>query len=538
MGAEDFINAVFDELVLANRLLDREVNNIPSSGRVVIVANQPMGGVDALALLKLVFSVRPDVKIVVNDRLADIPPLSRVILPVGPGPDRKHRQQIADIENALRKEHAVIVFPADYVSRRIFNRVLDRVWHRTFLHFALKTRSPVLPVFIGGRNSWLFYLLSWMNKRMSTGLLPREFLKKRKSLIDIRVGGVVPVEHLSSLSISQFQIIKLLRRDVYRLGKGKKQVFKTEKTVTPPQSRQSLKKELQNARMLGETQDGKKILLMEGDTGSPVLAEIGRLREIAFRQVGEGTGNRNDLDAFDLDYRHLVLWDEGDLEIAGAYRIAECWKWVRDSKAEGAFEFESITARLYSASLFDYGQGFQPFFSDGIELGRSFVQPQYWGRRSLDYLWQGLGAYVANNPQIRFVFGPVSISASYPKIARDMLVWFYGHYYPGDKSLAVSVNPFEFQPDFNPLKIFRGDDVEADFETLRSRLEFLGLSIPTLLKQYVDVCHAEGVNFVDFNIDPGFSDCVDAMLINDLDFLKDKKRKRYVDRVIERKNEA
>ncbi len=149
------------------------------------------------------------------------------------------------------------------------------------------------------------------------------------------------------------------------------------------------------------------------------MQEIGRLREIAFRTVGEGTGEKRDLDHFDQHYRHLILWDEDDLEIAGAYRIGEGHRRNREPDYP-----------LYSESLFQYSEQMETIFAAGVELGRSFVQPRYWGKRSLDYLWYGIGAYLRRHPEVRYLFGPVSLSQSYPKRARDLLVWFYRHYFP------------------------------------------------------------------------------------------------------------
>ena len=240
---------------------------------------------------------------------------------------------------------------------------------------------------------------------------------------------------------------------------------------------------------------------------------MGRLREIAFRCVGEGTGEKKDLDKYDNYYRHLILWDEEELEIAGAYRLAEAFK-LRENEDQG----------LYSATLFNYTEQMEPYFDKGIELGRSFVQPKYWGKRSLDYLWYGIGAYLRKNPDVRYMFGPVSLSNSYPKAAKDMLIWFYSHYFRDNEYLGRSFSPYQFDDATvqNMERMFNGDDYKADFRLMKEQMEFLGVSVPTLYKQYSELCEDGGVRFLDFGVDADFNYCVDGLVLVDLEYVKPK----------------
>jgi hypothetical protein len=263
--------------------------------------------------------------------------------------------------------------------------------------------------------------------------------------------------------------------------------------------------------------------LFEPVDSSPVMREIGRLREQAFRAVGEGSGKRRDFDQFDWYYRHLILWDEEDLEIAGAYRFVDAGALVRSKGLEG----------LYSAGLFKYEESTSPFLQNGLELGRSFVQQRYWGKRSLDYLWYGIGAYLAKNPQYRYLFGAVSISNAMPQQARELLVYFYKLYFTGAKEVVCSRNPFSFsQPTATLAENFSGDDYRADLRRLKSLLANLGTATPPLYKQYAELCEPGGVTFLDFNIDPAFNNCVDGLVIVDTEKLKEQKRKRYIDETI------
>jgi hypothetical protein len=168
----------------------------------------------------------------------------------------------------------------------------------------------------------------------------------------------------------------------------------------------------------------------------------------------------------------------------------------------------------------------------GLELGRSFVQPRYWGKRSLDYLWFGIGALLKSNPQYRYLFGPVSISNNYPRPAKDLLVYLYSHYFGSDQPPATALNAYQIgsQQKDKLAQQFDGNDFKTDFKQLKSMLNIMGHTVPTLYKQYTEVCEIDGVIFSDFSIDPDFSDCVDGFVIVDIEKLKPKKRQRYIDK--------
>jgi len=516
----EFIDRVLDYFNFSYSVSSKERINIPSNGRVVIVANHPLGALDGLALLKLVGEVRRDVRIIANDVLMHFDPLQELFLPVDNLGKGTRKRDIARIVESLRNDEAVIVFPAGEVSRAGLTGIKDGPWNSGFLMFARKSNAPILPMFVGGKNSALFYGLSTLNKSMSSLLLAHEMFNKRSKNLPIRIGEPIAFSQIDTLPVASRIKAKLLKRHLYRIARNKSPLFKTEKTIAHPQNRQSLKQELREAELLGETSDGKKIYLFDYRSDSAVMAEIGRLREIAFRCVGEGTGRRRDLDKYDRHYRHLILWDEEDLEIAGAYRLAEVSRLDRSALSE----------QLYSAGLFDYDTRMAPYFEQGIELGRSFVQPRYWGRRSLDYLWYGIGAYLRSRPQVRYLFGPVSMSNSYPKRARDLLVWFYRHYFPDPDGLGRSNSPYVLDDETRAemFRLFRGDDYAADFALLKEQLEFLGVSVPTLYKQYSELCEPGGVRFLDFGVDADFNYCVDGLVLVDTDYVKARKRRRYI----------
>ncbi|MGH3925616.1 MAG: lysophospholipid acyltransferase family protein, partial [Pseudonocardiaceae bacterium] len=408
-----------------------ERRRIPASGRLLIVANHPSGALDALALLHLVGSVRTDVKIVANDMLSQVEGLRELLLPVRILGGKPSAQSLAAIDRALREEQCVIVFPAGEVSRLGARGITDTRWRRGFLRCARDNDAPVLPVRIQARNSALFYGASALSKPMGTALLAREMFKRSGRRIALRVGSVMRVDHAAGPEAA----LALVRRTLYSLGR------KTEENAPPlpqeliaPVDPRILGDAVQPLQILGETSDGKRICVGRLQMGSPLLREIGRLRELTFRAVGEGTGNALDIDAYDGYYEHIVLWDEAAGKIAGAYRIA------RGASMLAAHGLKS----LYTASLFRYADDIVPHLAEGMELGRSFVAPEYWGRRSIDSLWQGIGAYLRRHPHVRYLFGAVSLSAALPLAAREQIVAYYARYHGDAEGKAVSLHPFRY----------------------------------------------------------------------------------------------
>lgn len=521
LGSFEFIENALELLNFNYLLSQSNLQNIPATGRVVIIANHPLGGLDAFALIKAISTVRKDIKIVANDFLHAIEPLKPIILDINNFKERQTKESIHKIYDALNAEEALIIFPAGEVSRATPKGIRDGKWHKSFLKFASRTASPILPVFIGGKNSKTFYSVSALNKKLSTLLLADEMFKQKNKKIELLIGEVIPVEHINPPSIAKDKLIALYKKHVYGL-KRKESFFVTQKAVALAEDRREIKKELKKSTLLGQTKDGKKIYLYEWSTNnSSLLNEIGRLREISFREVGEGVNKRRDIDKYDRFYKHIVLWDNEDLEVVGAYRIGVSAEIVQEYGIEA----------LYTNSLFNYEEKFLPYLENSIELGRSFVQPKYWGSRALDYLWQGIGAYLSVHPEIKYLYGPVSISRHYPKVTKDMILYFYDTYFRSKEKLLSAKIPYHYDLEDEYMQAFQAqllkNDYKADFKTLKRALSFLEMSIPTLYKQYADLCEEGGIQFCAYNIDADFSDCVDSFIILDVDKIKQKQRDRY-----------
>jgi putative hemolysin len=516
----DSVERTLDLLGVSYFVNPRERENIPVEGGVIIVANHPLGMMDALTLLQLIGSVRSDVRILANDWLMSIPQLRKLLLPVdvfGKGAASRMR----DIYRALDNGEALLVFPAGEVSRVRPGGVSDGRWSDGFARLALRSRVPVLPIHVAARNSAMFYGLSMLAKPLSTAMLPREAISPVSRRIGFSVGALVSADELEQKSSgSTTRAAKLMRRHVYRVGRHRGLIFGGQAPLAHPEPTDRVAAELQSqAEKLADLNDGKQILLFKGASDSVVLREIGRLRELTFRKVGEGTGARRDLDAYDPHYEHLVLWDPKALRIVGSYRFGHGGRLIAERGMAG----------LYTSSLFNYSPALESRLAQGLELGRSFIAPAYWRSRALDQLWQGIGLYLQRHMELRYLFGPVSMSVSLPREAREWIAAAHQHYF-GAPGLASARQPFVVSPAVIDLVrgALEGLDPAAGLGKLKHHLDALGVSLPVLYRQYVDLVEPEGVQFLAFGEDPGFSGCVDGLVMLDLATLKPAKRARYL----------
>lgn len=517
----EMIGKTLEHLNFTYKIDNVSYQNIPQSGRVIFISNHPLGGLDALSLMHLIGKVRKDVKILANEFLCALDPIKEMLIPIDNLTNQSSREALKAIDQHLKNEGAIILFPAGEVSRAGAFGIKDVEWKGGFLKFAKKAQAPIVPIYVHARNSWLFYAVSAIYKPLGGLLLGREMMAKNGKSLSIKVGEMIPYQNLILPEIkSNRNTLRLIQRHLYSIGKNKKPIFKTQRCLIHKQDPDEVSSEVYKGISLGKTRDGKDIYLCKTPDRSPLLLEIGRLRELTFRRVGEGTGRECDIDEFDHYYEHLVLFDGEQKEIVGAYRIGVTNEIEPDLKGE----------KLYTQTLFDFKKRAEFLLRDSIELGRSFVQPRFWGTRALDYLWYGIGAYLKKYPETKFMFGPVSISASYPKTARDMMIYFYKKHFTAEEGVVVSKDQYFIgQREKRELdEIFVGENYDEDFKILRECLANFDLSVPTLYKQYSELCEEGGVQFLDFGIDRDFEDCADGFILVETAKIKEAKRKRYM----------
>lgn len=504
----DYIDEILEKFNVIYYVSQRSRLNIPATGRVIIFANHPVGSLDSMALLRFISEVRNDVKLVTMDLIADCAQLEERIIQINRNSMREQRRGIRSIINGLKQEQAVIVFPAVKAQPAGKFKSRDGKWSHRFLKLALYSGAPLLPVFMQSKIS---------KRQPFAGRGDKVRVINRRHDIFINVGELIASRELSSGTHSVRKHCTQLRRHLYRIGKGKPGLFTTQKAIIHPQSPAAVRSELSGAQLLGETFDGQQIYLFDYRPDSVLLREIGRLREHTFRFVGEGTGRHIDLDRYDKHYRHIVLWNDRKLEIVGSYRLAEAGDVLNRYGLSG----------LYCSELFELGDAFQSLLPAAIELGRSFVQPVYWGKRSLDYLWYGIGAYLKQNPQVRYLYGPVSISKAYPAPARQALIRFYSTYFGRAEPLARPRHCYVPETENDEVE-FCGNDYTKDFARLKEYLGYFDTKVPTMYKQYTELCEPGGVGFDAFSVDPNFGYCVDGLVRVDLSTVKQKKLQRYI----------
>ncbi len=516
----DFIDELLETLDISYSVSAKDKLKIPSEGKLFIIANHPLGGVDGIILLKLISEVRSDVKIIVNDMLMNIDNLYQNFLPFDLFSNKPQRDKIELIYKSINNNEAVVIFPAGEVSRFGIGGIKDSNWKKSVIQLSKKFKVPILPVFFHARNSLLFYFISLLNKRFSIFFLPRELFNKSSKSFKINIGHHIPSAAFENRYHKTENQIKLLKKHVELIGKGKKGIYTNEKNVIHPLPSKLLKQQINKCKVLGLTADKKKIFLVDSFIAPDVLKEIARLREITFRKVSEGTGNKMDTDKYDQYYKHIVLWDEEELEIIGAYRIG-IGRTIMSTLGVSGF---------YTSELFNHSHELEEMLNQSIELGRSFVQSKYWNTSALDYLWQGLGIFLRDHPEIKFTFGGVSLSKSYSDLAKKHIIYFYKKWFSDKNNLSEAKNKFSIadidEIEFN--KIYNSNEYKTDYFLLKDILKHLGYSIPVLYKQYSELCEPDGIRFIDFCVDPDFNDCVDALILVEVDKIKATKKERYI----------
>ncbi len=264
------------------------------------------------------------------------------------------------------------------------------------------------------------------------------------------------------------------------------------KEIIAPISKDLLIKELTKERFLRKTNNGgNEIYVVDYQNAPNVMLEIGRLREITFREAGGGTGKSADIDDYDtaeFPYRQLIVWEPEKQEIIGGYRFLNCNEQIpRDKQGN---------IKLATRGLFEFSDKFiQEYLPYSIELGRSFIQPDYQaskvGRKalfSLDNLWDGLGALIVLYPNIKYLFGKITMYVSYNTFARDLILFFLKKYFPDTGNLVYPRVPMNLETDEAELeKIFIGKDYKEDFKIMNRKVRDCNEIIPPLFNSYMNL---------------------------------------------------
>lgn len=519
-----FINSILDQLDIKYEVPEKDMDNILREGSFITVSNHPFGGIDALILLKIITSRRPDIKGMANFLLQKIDPLKDYVLPVNPFETHKDVHSsfkgLKEGLTYLREGHVVAIFPAGEVStyQSESNIIIDREWQEPALKFMKLAGVPVVPVYFHGTNSRWFHILGRIHPLLRTAKLASELFNKRHKIISVRIGKPVTVKEQAEFhDIARYG--RYLRARTYSLGSTlearhfflnlKHRRSKRQVPVAEAVDKTKLRDEFNNVRQSYELFSTRNFSVLFAPTRviPNMVEEIGRLREITFRAVGEGTNRATDIDEYDFYYHHLVIWDSERDSVVGAYRLGKGKEILSQYGIKG----------FYINSLFRISRAFKPYLNESIELGRSFIVPEYQRKPlSLFLLWKGLLSVLLTHVDYRYLIGPVSISNDFSDFSKSLIVEFIrnNHF---DDEMARHVRPRkEFTPQLDKrfdssIIIDSAEDDISKVEKIVSDIDS-GYRIPVLLKKYLEV----NAKIIGFNVDPDFNNCLDGLIMLDV----------------------
>ncbi|MDG1779106.1 MAG: lysophospholipid acyltransferase family protein [Flavobacteriaceae bacterium] len=518
----DFLNALLKAFKIRFEIPEEDLRRLPKDGAYITVSNHPLGGVDGILLLKLIIEQRSDFKIIANFLLHRIEPLIPYIMPVNPFENRKDvKSSVTGFKNALlhlKAGHPLGIFPAGEVSTYRDGKLLvDKPWEIAAMKLAKKAQVPIVPIYFHAKNSPLFYRLSKISDTLRTAKLPSELLTQKHRVIKVRIGRPISVkDQQQNETLEAFS--DFIRKKTYMLSNTfeRPKILKNissnikikkipKKIVTPinPLLMQSEVDDLRakNHRLLESK--NYEVYLAHAANIPNILREIGRLREITFREIGEGTNRAIDLDKFDSYYHHMFLWDTEAKCLAGAYRMG------LGTEIYDAFGIDGF----YLQDLFRFEPELHKMMSQSIELGRAFIIKSYQQKpMPLFLLWKGIVHTTLRFPNHKYLIGGVSISNRFSNFSKSLMIEFMkSHYY--DPYLAQYIHPKkEFKVKLKDTdKDFVFDATEADlnkFDKIIDEIEPGALRLPVLLKKYIK----QNARLIAFNVDPLFNNAVDGLM--------------------------
>lgn len=522
LEAPEFLESILDYYEIDFEIPEEDLKRLPKSGAYITISNHPLGGIDGVLLLKLMLQERKDFKIIANFLLHRIAPLKPYIMPVNPFESHKDaKSSLIGFKSALmhlKEGHPLGIFPAGEVSTYKDGKlVVDRPWEEAAIKLIRKAEVPVVPIYFHARNSRLFYRLSKVHDVFRTAKLPSELTTQSRRPIKVRVGQPISVAAQNEEKTLE-EFTDLLRKKTYLLANPFEKerlidkvpttlkIPKSPKKIASAVSAKVLEGEIEKLREKGcrmlQSKNYEVYLAQQKDMPF-ILKEIGRQREITFREVGEGTNNAIDLDTFDSYYHHLFLWDDSDKCIVGAYRMG---------LGSEIFAKHGIDG-FYLQDLFRFEPELYGMMSKSIEMGRAYIVKEYQQKpMPLFLLWKGIVHTTLRHPEHKYLIGGVSISNQFSNFSKSLMIEFMKSNY-WDPYVAQYIRPKkEFKVKLNDAdKEFIFDETQADlnkFDRLLSEVEPGSLRLPVLIKKYIK----QNARVVAFNVDPLFNNSVDGLM--------------------------
>ena len=514
----DFARDILQDQGITYDVPEGELDRIPADGGFITISNHHFGSLDGLILCDTVGRRREDYKILTTFMLSLIPNLSPNFLPVNNLGGKNDARSINSIRMALqhiKDGGALGLFPAGEVAtyqkegkRTAVSAqkvIEDKPWAPNMIRLIQKCGLPVVPIYFDGTNSRNFHFLGKIHPRLRTVRLVHELFNKRGTHIKVRIGQPVTPEEMAKFASAE-ELGAYLRNLTYALEvncieEKKRADLQQMEPIMDPVDPAVVKAELESIpeRILFECGDYRCYFTRPDDIPG-VMTEIARLREVTFRTVGEGSGKAKDTDIYDTYYKHLILWNIPNGEIAGAYRVGVGKEVLQ--RPEG----------FYTASLFAFREGLKPYLPKALELGRSFITPRY--RKEvlpLKLLLSGILTAGANCEGAEYTMGPVSVSSDFPTFYKSLILRYFlkNHSMENAERMVGSKTPFT--PDFlrvNPDALLSGCKSVEDLDRLLQYLSSGTLRLPVLFRKYASL----GAKYVAFNIDKDFN-TLDAFII-------------------------
>lgn len=516
-----FLSGVLDSYQIKYHISEADLAKIPKDGAFVTISNHPLGGIDGCILLKAVLEQREDYKIIANFLLQKLTPIKDYIMPVNPFEDRKDaKSSVAGLINALKhiKQGMPLgVFPAGEVSTtKERNIYVDREWEDGAIRLIQKANVPVVPIYFHAKNSKWFYRLSKVSDVLRTLKLPSELSNKRRKVIHIKIGSPIKpneiekIEGLDNLKAflrgKTYLLSKPFLRKKKQIKQYKKRLKKRAKEIASPKNQVDICKEIagiRNDKKRLFVSNEYEVFLTKSNAIPNLMQEIGRLREITFRLIGEGTNKKSDTDEFDEYYHHLILWNKEEERFVGAYRMG---------LGEEIFKRNGFKS-FYVSTFFNFSPKMDSKLSQTIEMGRAFIVPEYQQKpMPLFLLWRGIAAVTIKYPQYKYLMGGATISNLFTGYSKSMLMEFLRLYYNNKEieSLVTSKTPYKVDltaRERHYLENFIKGDVKK-LDRLIKEVEGDKLRLPVLIKQYIK----QNAKFVAYNVDHDFNDAIDALI--------------------------
>ncbi|MGC6413301.1 MAG: lysophospholipid acyltransferase family protein [Bacteroidia bacterium] len=505
---ESFFKTYKQEFNIKHVISEKSLSYIPSTGGTVVLANNASGIADGVLILETILSIRNDVKIIKHDMVPSPMCLNNHIIVISEHQDKsKNIVNLKSAQQWIQQGHCLIMFSntPDNALQFLHKNTTHPFWNDSIKRFLQISKAPILPWAINAKNGVIKTGLSTLGIGINYNLINKEALRKRLRPIYSKVGKPFKINDEVKIQDLEMKIRLMSYRNLLKYSKINPTIFnpKISRPIIEAVPKNKLEKDVNTLGNYISAKNEFKLYCFKGENCPNILREIGRLRELTFRAVNEGSGNEIDLDSHDRYFEHLFIWDNETSNIVGAYRLG----FGPDlSKIDGynsiLFEFykkNSVTQDLVDCSLL---------------MGRAFVAAEYQSKPfPLFMLWEGIKTLVSKRNDIKYILGQTSLPSTFQKYSKQLIVSYLIKHH-SDLELSQHLKPYNkyrFVP--NPiiqkwvLQSSSGDIKRMD--SIVECIENNGSKTPMLFRRYIE----QGAKCIGVNIDPDFQNSIDILML-------------------------